>query len=157
MSELRTADVMAHAVARHMTRAVVTVEASSSLGAAARLLATRRISGAVVVAHGRPIGVVTERDVVRAVATDRDRWSVHCVGATMSRPVKVIAATTTMAEAITMLVQERIRRLPVVSLTGHLVGILTHTDIVRAVHQALCEQATEEHGSVDDRHDDAAS
>jgi CBS domain-containing protein len=137
----RAAAIAADHVTKHMTRSVVTVEATTSLGELARILATRRISGAVVMAKGKAVGVVSERDVVRAAAMDGVRWSEQRVGSVMSKPVRFIEPEKTVGDAIEQLVRHRIRRLPVVSEDGEILGVLTQTDLLHALHKDLQQQA----------------
>ena len=132
-------------VAKHMTRSVATVDPTTMLGDVARLLATRRISGAVVTARGRPVGIISERDIVRAVATDTRSWAEHTVGSVMSQPVHMIGPESTVREAIDMLVRHRIRRLAVVvTEEGGVAGVVTQTDLLRAVHTDFQVQAPEQ-------------
>jgi CBS domain-containing protein len=139
----QTAGLATDKVGQHMTRTVTTVDASTSLAEVARILATRRISGAVVIARGKAIGVISERDIVRAVATDSVRWAQHRVGAAMSQPAELIDTDTTMVEAVETFIEHRVRRLPVVTEEGELVGVLTQTDFLRAMHQALRKQVAD--------------
>ena len=135
LNAIRTTALATERVAKHMTQSVATVKLTTTLVDVARLLATRRISGAVVTARGRPVGIISERDIVRAVATDTECWAKRRVGSVMSQPVHMIGPESTVREAIDMLVRHRIRRLAVVvTEEGGVAGVVTQTDLLRAVH-----------------------
>ena len=112
-------------------RSVVTVEPDRSLAEAARLLASRRI-GAVVVASepGELQGILSERDIVRAVAEE----GAAALDAPVSRFVtaKVVTCTTRAAvhEVMEMMTRGKFRHLPVLS-ESRLVGIVSIGDVVK--------------------------
>jgi len=126
-----------HPVSEHMSTAVLQVDASTLMPKVALLLATRHISCAVVTENGQPAGVISERDIVRTIATEYERWHDLCAADIMTRPVRTILAEATVAEAMQKLEQNRVRRLPVLSADGVLGGIVTQSDLLRAVHQSL--------------------
>lgn len=134
-----------------MTPEVSTVAAGTALHDVARLLAERGISGAPVVdASGNLIGVISEGDFLvkerglplrragaldrffgRTDATERRRLSAQTAVQAMSAPAVTIGPDCTLREAAAVMLDRAINRLPVVS-DGHLVGILTRADLVRA-------------------------
>jgi CBS domain-containing protein len=115
----------------HKGNNVVTIEPTANLAAAARLLAERRI-GAVVVAgvDRRVIGILSERDIVRALAEHG--------GAALERPISQVmtrkVATCTEAETIVSIMERmtdgKFRHVPVVE-EGRLVGIISIGDVVK--------------------------
>ncbi|HEY2388557.1 MAG TPA: CBS domain-containing protein [Candidatus Binatia bacterium] len=106
-----------------------------------RLLAERKISCAVVTDRERPVGILSERDLVRESAAAPTGWTTRTAGETMVHPLFVIAPEASVAEAIAELGRRNIRRLPVVSRQGRLCGIVTQTDLLRAAHVRLQEYA----------------
>ena len=80
----------------------------------------------------RPIGVVTDRDiVVRMVAEGRD----PCCGTAadcMSSDVKTVEESSSLRDAVCLMEAEQIRRLPVVDGSGKLVGIVAVADLALA-------------------------
>jgi signal transduction histidine kinase len=124
-------------VADHMTAPVRTIAATATLGEVDRLLAAHNISCLVVVEEGRPVGLVSERDLVRAIASDPRAWAERRVDGAMSEPVHTASIGATVAEAVTELTRHGIRHLPIVTGDGSLVGIVTQTDLVRAAHQGV--------------------
>jgi signal transduction histidine kinase len=128
-------------VSHHMTQSVQSVETGTRLGAVARLLASHRISCAVVIDRGRVVGIVSERDVVRMVSEDPGGWAARTAGEVMSQPVFVTTPAATVVEASAELSRRGIRRLPVVAEDGALCGIVTQTDLLRASKERLEEYA----------------
>lgn len=98
----------------------------------ARIIATRRI-GAVVVtdAKGQLAGIVSERDVVKALAWGGEEVHEMLARAIMSRNVVTAAPQTTVAEAMEIMDRGYFRHLPVLD-DGRLVGIVSVRDTVRA-------------------------
>jgi len=109
---------------------VVTVGREQSLRDAVRLLASHRIGGLVVVdAVGAPVGVLSERDIVRALAEASDALD-RRVGEIMSRD-PVTGSPDDDAEAVLdTMTARRFRHLPIVD-GGRLVGIVSLGDLVK--------------------------
>lgn len=111
---------------------VVTVQASTTLGDAVAVLRDRGI-GALVVAgdDGGIDGIVSERDVVRAVATHGVGALGRLVGSVMTRDVEVCSLDHTADDLMRTMTDHRVRHLPVVD-DGRLVGIVSIGDVVKA-------------------------
>ena len=88
--------------------------------------------GSVIVidTENHPIGIVTERDIVRRVVCERKNPSTTKVDSIMSKPVITAKHTTAIDKAINTMIKNKIRRLPIVK-TGILHGIITSTDLVK--------------------------
>lgn len=113
-----------------MTRRVITIRPDTSAQEAAQLLDHHRISGLPVVDdQSRIIGIITEADIISKV--DRDGLS---VGDIMSCEVIAVEEETPVNEIAALLMERRIKRVPVVS-EGKLVGIVSRGDVVHAVAQ----------------------
>jgi len=98
------------------------------------LMASHAISGIVIVDNGRPLGIFTERDVVRLIAAGVDLASIP-VQEVMSAPVISVPVSTAPHAAIGRMQAHSVRRLVVTNGGDEMVGILTHTDISRALDQ----------------------
>ena len=110
---------------------VATVSQTASLCDAVRILGERRIGALVVSGDGRAIeGIVSERDIVRvAAAGDLDETT---VGAVMSTNVITCSAGDGVDRLMSLMTERRIRHLPVVDDHGHLAGIVSIGDVVKA-------------------------
>ncbi|MBP2471847.1 CBS-domain-containing membrane protein [Crossiella equi] len=135
-------------VASVMTTEVVTVTINTPYRELVRLLAEHRISAVPVVdADQRPVGVVSELDLLRKEEFRRDKpaWSLwdwvrrpertrasaHTAGGLMSRPVQTIPAATELDSAAHQLAVSGVRRLFVVDDAGRLAGVLARRDVLR--------------------------
>ena len=132
---MRIADVMTHSV--------VTAETASSIAEVAGLMRDRNVGSVVICEHGRPVGVVTDRDLALAVVADGvDRES--AVGPQASRPLVTGDVGMDLEEAAALMVQHRVRRLPLMDGDG-LAGIVTIDDLaVRSGDLELAQQMTAE-------------
>lgn len=110
---------------------VATIAQTASLCDAVRVLGERRIGALVVSGDGRAIeGIVSERDIVRvAAAGTLDGVS---VGAVMSTNVITCSAGDGVDRLMSLMTERRIRHLPVVDDHGHLAGIVSIGDVVKA-------------------------
>ena len=124
-------------IAEVMTQGVVTAERDDSLRRVGELMRDRNVGSVVVCDSGRPVGVITDRDLALAVVADQvDAGDV--AGSHASRPLVTGEVEMDIEEAVALMVQHRIRRLPVID-GDALVGIVTIDDLaVRAgdLHQA---------------------
>ena len=107
-----------------MTKDVITATSTMPVREVANLLSERSVSGVPVVDdEGRVLGVVSELDVVgRKGATAAD---------IMSRQVISVTEETDVDEVLHLFLNQRIRRVPVLSGGQHLVGIVSRSDLVR--------------------------
>ena len=96
------------------------------------LMARRSVSCIVVVDNNQPVGMFTERDVVRCVANGIDLSAVS-VGSLMSTSVVSAELTATPHDTVGLMLKKSIRRLLVVNECGEMAGILTQTDFGRAL------------------------
>jgi len=81
----------------------------------------------------KPIGIVTERDIVRLMGSSDMSLDNVPVGELMSSPLITINPNNSIKDAIEIMQQKDIRRLPVVDNKGKMVGIITHKDVFRAM------------------------
>jgi CBS domain-containing protein len=124
-------------IAEVMTQGVVTAESGDSLQHVGELMRDRNVGSVVICDAGRPVGVITDRDLALAVVADRIEPG-SSAGDHASRPIVTGEVEMDIEEAVAIMIQHRIRRLPVTQGEG-LVGIVTIDDLaVRAgdLHQA---------------------
>lgn len=110
---------------------VVTIEPTATLAEASRLLAQHRI-GAVVVtgAGGRIVGIVSERDIVRALAAQGAQGLELPLAEVMTRKVVTCTRADTIADLMERMTGGKFRHLPVVE-EDRLVGIISIGDVVK--------------------------
>jgi CBS domain-containing protein len=120
-----------------MTQGVVTADTDDSLRRVGELMRDRNVGSVVICEAGRPVGVMTDRDLALAVVADAVEAEAS-VGDHASRPLVTGEVEMDIEEAVALMVQHHIRRLPVTQ-GETLVGIVTIDDLaVRAgdLHQA---------------------
>lgn len=119
---------MARYLREIMTQNPVTVETTDSVVAAARSMRDGNIGDVVVVERGEIQGILTDRDiVVRALAEGRDPTRTT-VGDICSRELTTLSASDPIADAVTIMRDKAIRRLPVVD-GGRPIGIVSLGDL----------------------------
>ena len=121
-----------------MRTPVVTIQSDTTLPEAIRLAAQRGIRHLPVLEEGKLVGLVSDRDLKRAMASSATSLEVHeltylldkvRVREIMARAVITITPLFPIEEAARLMVQERIGALPVTE-AGDLVGIVTETDLL---------------------------
>lgn len=123
----------------------VTIVPDATVAELIHLLAHHKIGAVVASSDGQGIdGIVSERDVVRAMAADPDAGRSggvrpKSVSAIMSANVVTIGPDDTVDDAMAMMTERRFRHLPV-AVDGKLVGIVSIGDIVKARLEALEEE-----------------
>jgi CBS domain-containing protein len=110
---------------------VVTIEPTADLAAAVKRLAERCIGALVILgADHRIVGILSERDIVRAFA-ERGPAALHePVGQVMTRDVKTCSEDDTIESLMGRMTTGRFRHMPVVE-QGKLVGIVSVGDVVK--------------------------
>ena len=117
-------------ILREKGREVATISPDQSLADAARILSERRI-GAVVVATGGPVlGILSERDIVRAIARGGADALANPVSSAMTGKVVTCSAKSAINEVMELMTNGKFRHLPVVD-NGRLDGIVSIGDIVK--------------------------
>ena len=118
------------AVAQCMSTDLLTIGPSHTLRDAAKMMTGRQVGAAVVTDPDAPgLGLITERDILKAVALNHDR-DAELVGEHMSDDRIFATPEYTLQEAAEQMVANDLRYLLVVD-NGELVGILSMRDIVR--------------------------
>jgi CBS domain-containing protein len=110
-------------------RNLITIEEDAPVISAVRLMVDRNIGSVVVVSNKRPVGIVTERDLVKKIlGAERSSESTKVREIMTSNPI-VIEQDRPLGEAIDLMSRKKIRRLLVTN-GGEIVGIFTQRDIL---------------------------
>ena len=117
-----------------MTSDVTSISPDADLLDVIQKMIDSHYSCMVVVDHGLPVGIITERDIVRLMGQFMIEKAQNpvLVADVMSVPVATVTEDTTLFEALVISSAQKIRHLPVVNETGHLKGLLTQTDLAKA-------------------------
>jgi CBS domain-containing protein len=112
-------------------RDVVTIDPNASLAAAVELLAEKRIGAVVIVgADRRIVGILSERDIVRALAEQGRKALDEPVSAAMTRKVSTCHERETISSIMERMTRGKFRHVPVVD-QGRLAGIVSIGDVVK--------------------------
>lgn len=114
-----------------MTKEVVTIETSKTVFEAAKLMSSKGVGCLVVVIQAFPVGIITERDIVRRIVAKRSSLDVK-VTEVMTKTLKTVDPDSSLKESARIMSNNKIRRLPVLK-NNKLVGIVAASDFVRNV------------------------
>ncbi len=114
-----------------MTKQVITIDANASVFDACNIYKDKKV-GSLVVTKGKTcVGIVTERDLIeRTICLHRNAKKTKILEI-MSKDIKVVNALDTVENALEILIEYKIKKLPVVS-AEKVIGIITITDIAKA-------------------------
>ena len=120
---------------------VVTVPAKSSVADAIRTMQREKV-GAVLVpdAEGCPVGIFTERDVVRLYADGDRNLDTLAVEARMTCSLVIGRLSMSVDEALGLMTERRFRHLPVVE-DGKLLGLVSIGDLVKVKLEETAQEA----------------
>jgi CBS domain-containing protein len=114
-----------------MTKEVVTIEPDKTVFDAAELMSQAELGCLVVVIKAFPVGIITERDIVRRIVAKRASFDTKVVDV-MTKDLITIDPDASLREAARVMSNNKIRRLPVLQ-NNKLVGIVVSSDFVRNV------------------------
>jgi CBS domain-containing protein len=112
-----------------MTRPVITADVNIDALTAAKRMALANVGCLIVISSEKPIGILTERDLVKKIVAVAADPKVARVGDVMSSPLVTISPEANLRDAAALMLKSGVKRLPVTS-NGRLVGIITDTDLV---------------------------
>lgn len=125
-----------------MSKKAITVDANDSMTAATKMLKEHDIRMLPVMKHGKLVGVVTDRDLKRASASDATTLEIHellflvskiKVADIMTRDPLTVPPDYTIGETAELLLEKKISGVPVVENGDQIVGIITEADVFRAI------------------------
>lgn len=114
-----------------MSKNVKTVRPNSTINEVVRKMNKFEIGSIIVTDGEKPVGIITERDILRRVLEVTIASEAMKAKEIMSSPILTIASQATTEEAATLMNSKRIKKIPVLE-DGKLIGIVTSTDIVRS-------------------------
>jgi len=123
-----------------MAKDVLTVDENTSLMRATRIMKENNIRRLPVVSHGKLLGIVTDRDVKDASPSKTTSLDIHelyyllsemKVKDVMTPSPLTLKGDDSLEKAAVIMLESRISGLPVVDEAGHLIGLLSETDVLR--------------------------
>ncbi len=119
-----------------MTRQVIVIDPDRTIADAAKRMAAKRIGGLVVVEHGRPIGLLTDRDILWNVTAKGKNPSKVLVREIMTSPVATVSPLTTLRAAARVMLEQKTRWI-VVTRLENVEGIVTASDLTQGFLEAF--------------------
>ncbi len=119
-----------------MVKEVITIDESSTAKEAAEVMNKFEIGSLIAVKNRKAIGIVTERDLLKRIVAESKSSAKTRVRDVMSSPLVIVKPDTDLEEAVRMMFQMKIKKLPVVD-GKRLVGLVSLTDIARFQPQMI--------------------
>jgi len=115
-----------------MVTNLITIEAEATVKKAAEIMDKHDIGCLIVVSYENPIGIITERDMLKRVLLQKRDLAKTKVGNIMSAPLIAANPQTDIRDAVRLMNERRIKKLPVVE-EGQLIGLVSLTDVMRSL------------------------
>ena len=115
---------------------VVTIAADTMVRDAVKLMNKHDIGCLVVIEKGKPIGIVTERDMLKRVLAESEELENIKVQEVMSKPLTVGKPDMEIESAAEIMFAKKIKKLPITE-NGKLIGLVTLTDLLRIQPQLI--------------------
>ncbi|MGQ9544614.1 MAG: CBS domain-containing protein [Candidatus Bathycorpusculaceae bacterium] len=119
-----------------MVKEVITIDENSTAKEAAEIMNKFEIGCLIAVRKGKAMGIVTERDLLKRVVAEARDANKTKVKDIMSSPLVVVEPDMDLEEAVKLMFQMKIKKLPVVD-GKRLVGLVSLTDIARFQPQVI--------------------
>jgi acetoin utilization protein AcuB len=125
-----------------MSKDVVTIDEDESMDQAVRILKEKRIKTLPVMKQNKIVGILTDRDLKKASASDATSLDIHellylmtkiKVKHIMSKPVITVPDDFTVEETAQVLLENRISGVPVLNPKGEIVGMITQNDLFKVI------------------------
>ncbi len=131
-------------VSEIMTSKLVTIDKNSPIREALRLMKKKSVSRLLVTSKGKIVGIVTERDLVKRLGSEKERKlsDAHIyVSSCYTKKLITIKKDKDISEAAKLMLKYGISSLPVVDENGEIIGIVTKTDLVKTLKN--CKDSVE--------------
>ena len=124
-----------------MQKNVITIEKTKKAQDAAIILKDKEISFLVVVNDNKPIGIVSERDIVRKIVAENKESQSTSLETIMSNNFKWVEPNASIESAVQKMLNNNIRRLVVLE-NDELAGVITQTDLTEFLRSKILINAT---------------
>jgi CBS domain-containing protein len=124
-----------------MTADVTTVKTTARVRAAIKLMTTHDIGSVIVTEDSKPVGILTERDILKRVCPEQLCIKAVMVGEVMSFPLVHVEAGAGLGQASSLMALKNVRRLLVMD-RGKVVGIVTQKDVIRGMLEIFTSLAS---------------
>jgi len=119
-----------------MVREVITIDENATVKEAAEIMNKFEIGCLIAIRKGKAVGIITERDLLKRVVAEARDVNKTRVKDIMSSPLVVVEPNLDLEEAVKLMFQMKIKKLPVVE-GKRLVGLVSLTDVARFQPQMI--------------------
>ena len=112
-----------------MNKRVIAIKPNTTVREAARIMTKYRIGSLLVMENEKLLGIVTELDILWKVVAENRNPETTLVNEIMSKEVITVKPNQTLEDAAQLMVEKKIKKLPVVE-DDKIVGIITATDLI---------------------------
>lgn len=120
-----------------MQKNVITIEHDKTVHNAANILKEKEISFLVIIKDEKPIGVISERDIVQKVAAQDQKASSIKIESVMSKKFRWVTPDTPIEDAVQKMLNNNIRRLIILDNDEKLAGVITQTNLAEFLRSKL--------------------
>ena len=109
---------------------------NQNIFAVAKIMSDNDIGSVIIIdnhENRNPVGIVTERDILRILGSLKPDLLQTPVKELMSHPIIPLSIQATISDALTLMQEKKIRRIPIVDNNNNLVGIVTENDIFKVL------------------------
>jgi CBS domain-containing protein len=117
---------------RICSKAVVTISPDATVLEATKLMQSKHIGCLVVIDESRPIGILTDRDIVLKLVASEKKPAETAVKEIMTVNPTMVNVNYDLLDAVRLMRNRGVRRLPIVDEHRHLLGIITMDDLLTA-------------------------
>jgi CBS domain-containing protein len=125
------------------TPIIVSVTPETTAMRAAQMMREQHVGCLVVVepesSSGKPLGIVTDRDLVLSIMAEELDPALFTIGDVMSADPVTVSADATLLDAVALMREHRLRRLVVVDGVGRVVGLAALEDVLEALTREFAE------------------
>ncbi|MFP3260072.1 MAG: CBS domain-containing protein [Sulfolobus sp.] len=118
-------------VKEYMKANVITVSKDTTMEQVARIMTEENVGSVIVVDNGKPVGIITERDIVKGIGKGKKLDSK--AEEIMTSSLITVREDSPVTGALALMRQFNIRHLPVVNDKGELTGIISIRDVAKAI------------------------
>ena len=124
-----------------MQKYVITIEIKKTAQYASTILKDRDISFLVVVKESKPVGIISQRDIVRKIVAENKQASEIQLESIISKKFKWVEQNASIESAVQKMLNNNIRRLVVLE-NEKLVGVITQTDLTEFLRSKILINST---------------
>jgi len=109
---------------------------NQNIFAVAKVMSDNNVGSVIIIDNHEnksPVGIVTERDILRILGLLKPDLLQTPVKELMSHPIIPLSIQATISDALTLMQEKKIRRIPIVDKNNNLVGIVTENDIFKVL------------------------